>query len=115
MPQSKSQKEKESPSGEELVNRGQTQPIVETIEEADPKKKSTYPVQWEYHVMRVQDTAMRLPADDLDALGDQGWEMIAIFHLHATINFVFKRFALPASLALSEAKQLKRLEELEKK
>jgi hypothetical protein len=108
MPQSKSQKP--TPSGEELVNK----PQVETIEEADPKKKSTYPVQWEYHTMRIQDTAMRLPSDDLDALGEQGWEMIAIFHLHATINFIFKRFALPSSLGFSEAEQMKRLDKLEK-
>lgn len=115
MSQSKSQKP--TPSGEELVNHpsGDPMPSAKTIEEADPGKKTTYPVQWEYHTMRIQDTAMRLPSDDLDALGEQGWEMIAIFHLHATINFVFKRFALPASLALSTAKQLKRLDEIEKK
>lgn len=103
MSQSKSPKPDDAPD-----------PIVETIEEADPEKESTYPVQWEYHVMRVQDTANRLPASDLDALGALGWEMVAIFHLHATINFIFKRFVLPSSLALSGVEQMKRLDKLEK-
>ncbi len=102
---------KPTPSGEELVNKGQTEPPVETVEEADPGKKTTYPVQWEYHVMRVQDTAMRLPTDELDALGREGWEMVVIFHLHATINFVFKRFVLnPVVTALSGVEELEALE-----
>jgi len=99
--------EEEHPSGDPM-------PSAKTVEEADPGKKTTYPVQWEYHTMRIQDTAMRLPADDLDALGAQGWEMIAIFHLHATINFIFKRFVLPSSLSLSGVEQMKRLDKLEK-
>ena len=90
---------------------GDPMPSAKTVEEADPKKKSTYPVRWEYHTMRIQDTAMRLPADELDALGDQGWEMIAIYHLHATINFIFKRFVLDNLVAKAQSG----VEELEKK
>lgn len=115
---SQSKNLKPTPSGEELVDQGQgnTQADPSTVpqEEKAAGKRTTYPVQWEYHTMRIQDTAMRLPADDLDALGEQGWEMIAIFHLHATINFIFKRFVLPSSLGLSGVEQMKRLDKLEK-
>ncbi len=112
MSQSKNPETKPSPSGEEQVNKGQTQPPVETVEEADPEKKSTYPVQWDYHVLRIQDTAARLPAHELDDLGREGWEMVSIFHLHATINFVFKRFVLqPMATRLSGVEELEAIVE----
>lgn len=112
---SQSRNPKPTPSGEELVQDpvagSLPERLAETVEEADPGKKATYPVQWEYHVMRVQDTAMRLPSEELDALGREGWEMVVIFHLHATINFVFKRFVLnPVVTALSGVEELEALE-----
>ena len=116
MHQSKSQKEKEKPDpaapAEEATHpSGDPMPSAKTVEEADPEKKTTYPVQWEYHTMRIQDTAMRLPSEELDGLGREGWEMVCIFHLHATINFVFKRFVLhPQITALSGVDELEELE-----
>ncbi len=114
MSQSKNQKQKEKPdpaAPKEEHPSGDPMPSAKTVEEADPGKKTTYPVQWEYHVMRVQDTAMRLPSEELDALGREGWEMVVIFHLHATINFVFKRFVLhPEVTALSGVDELEELE-----
>jgi len=81
--------EEEHPSGDPM-------PSVKTAEAEHLKEevKSTYPVRWEYHVMSIQDTSPRLPAEQLSGLGAQGWEMVAVFHLHATINFIFKRFVL---------------------
>lgn len=85
-------------SGEELV---QDPMDPETVPEAgDPSEKKdptldppkAHPMVWEYHRMIVRDTAARIPLDDLNKLGRQGWELVAIFHLHADINFVFKRF-----------------------
>lgn len=73
---------------------GQTDPAAAEAEHLKEEVKSTYPVRWEYHVMSIQDTSPRLPAEQLSGLGAQGWEMVAVFHLHATINFIFKRFVL---------------------
>jgi hypothetical protein len=66
---------------------------------------SLYPVypKFEYHVMRIQDTAPRLPTFELDDLGKVGWEMVSIFRLHATINFVFKRRMFRPGVEASKA------------
>jgi hypothetical protein len=95
MHQSKNPK---TPSGEELVQDpvagSLPEPPVETVEEADPEKKSTYPVKWEYHRYILRDTAARIDTHHLDALGREGWELVCVFHLHADLNFLFKRFML---------------------
>lgn len=50
-----------------------------------------YPIQWEYHRYILRDTASRIDTHQLNEIGGQGWELIAVFHLHADINFIFKR------------------------
>jgi hypothetical protein len=70
---------------------------MEAMEEAHKELRpgQRIPIRWEYHRMIVRDTAARIPLEDLNSLGRQGWELISIFHLHADLNFVFKRMDLP--------------------
>jgi hypothetical protein len=85
---------KSTKTEEQMPDTDTPDPIVETIEEADPGKKTTYPVKWEYHRYILRDTAARIDTHHLDTLGREGWELVCVFHLHADLNFLFKRFML---------------------
>lgn len=80
--------------GAEIAGAAQPDPEDTPAAAGDPQVQpgKPHPVQWEYHRMAVRDTAARIDTHQLSELGLRGWELVAVFHLHADINFIFKRF-----------------------
>ncbi len=71
------------------VNKGDPA-LIEDKEEEEVPKALILPSKWEYHRLKVRDTAT-LPIPALNALGENGWELIEVFKHHADLVFLFKR------------------------
>ncbi len=56
----------------------------------DSPDQPVWKLKWEYHRLKVRDTAT-LPIPALNALGENGWELIEVFKHHADLVFLFKR------------------------
>ncbi len=60
------------------------------VEDPQPDKVMEGILQWEYHRLKVRDTAT-LPLPAMGDLGRQGWELVLSLKHHADITFIFKR------------------------
>jgi len=63
----------------------------ETSEVEQPVEDKTYwDIQWEYHRMKTSDIT-GVPVSALNNLGREGWELMAVFPIHAELNYIFKK------------------------
>jgi len=47
-------------------------------------------VKWEYHRYRYIETA-KYDGEAMRGLGDEGWELVAVYQRFTELNFIFKR------------------------
>jgi len=52
--------------------------------------KTYWNIQWEYHRMKTRDT-VGATATTLNGLGQEGWELIAVYPIHAELHYIFKK------------------------